>query len=241
MRVSKLNVSARVLFLGCTLNVSTQRLIALLNAQGYGVEFKLLQSIDDSTEFSRLLEPFELIVIEFKKLNKNRLKMVRLRTDKPLIVLGVGESHCERIECLQLGVDDCIASPYNPVEVELRVKAILKRSLHGVVGRVDRYETCKALIAEAGMSLDPQTQTINIGSEELVVTQVEFKLLWLLVFYKGRVLSKPYTYQRVLGREYGAFDRAIDMHLSRVRKKLSTIGFAADRIKTVRGQGYAFC
>ncbi|WP_162230672.1 response regulator transcription factor [Marinagarivorans algicola] len=218
-----------------------QRLIDLFNVQGYSVEVKPLQSIDNSTSFTRLLDSFELVLIELKAPNIKLLKMVRLITDKPLIVLGVGESHCERIECLQLGVDDCIASPYSPIEVELRVKAILKRSLHGVVGRVNSYETCKSLIAEAGMSLDPQTQTINIGSEELVVTQVEFKLLWLLVLYKGRILSKPYTYQRVLGREYGAFDRAIDMHLSRVRKKLSTIGFAADRIKTVRGQGYAFC
>jgi len=95
-------------------------------------------------------------------------------------------------------------------------------------------------VAVENICLNSAKQEVKVDEWVVPVTPLEFKLLWLLVSSRGRVLSKSHTYLTVLGREYGAFDRTIDMHLSRIRKKLNGVGIPGQRIRTVRGQGYCF-
>ena len=78
------------------------------------------------------------------------------------------------------------------------------------------------------------------GDVDVSLTQIQFRLLWVLVLHQGEALSKPYLYQVVLEKEFSRYDRSLDMHLSRVRRKLVNAGMAADRLQTVHGKGYCF-
>jgi len=138
------------------------------------------------------------------------------------------------------------------------IDTVLLRSLCNVVGKPtlvlsdDASATLKRFlgysfyfedteeVAVENICLNSAKQEVKVDEWVVPVTPLEFKLLWLLVSSRGRVLSKSHTYLTVLGREYGAFDRTIDMHLSRIRKKLNGVGIPGQRIRTVRGQGYCF-
>ncbi|MBR7512873.1 winged helix-turn-helix domain-containing protein, partial [Mycobacterium tuberculosis] len=69
---------------------------------------------------------------------------------------------------------------------------------------------------------------------------LQFRLLWLLVSHRGEALSKPYLYRMALEREYSQYDRSLDMHVSRIRRRLAEAGLGADRLQTLHGRGYAF-
>ncbi|WP_313285963.1 winged helix-turn-helix domain-containing protein [Stutzerimonas kunmingensis] len=78
------------------------------------------------------------------------------------------------------------------------------------------------------------------GSYDLSLTPLQFRLLWQFLLQRGEVLSKPYLYRVVLEREYSGYDRSLDMHVSRIRRRLSEAGVAADRLQTLHGRGYCF-
>lgn len=72
------------------------------------------------------------------------------------------------------------------------------------------------------------------------MTPLQFRLLWQLIVQRGEVLTKPYLYRVVFEREHSGYDRSLDMHISRIRRRLSEAGLAADRLQTIHGRGYSF-
>ena len=77
-----------------------------------------------------------------------------------------------------------------------------------------------------------------VGEQKIELTPIQFRLLWTLMLYQGEVLSKAFLYQPVLNRALGQHDRVLDMHLSRVRRKIIAVGGAGERLQTVHGEGY---
>ena len=77
-----------------------------------------------------------------------------------------------------------------------------------------------------------------MGKSALEFTPIQFKLLWELLLHRGEVLSKAYLYQKVLNKNIGAYDRSLDMHLSRVRRKLNEASWQGERLQTSHGKGY---
>ncbi len=69
---------------------------------------------------------------------------------------------------------------------------------------------------------------------------MQFRLLWQLIVQRGEVLTKPYLYRVVFEREHSGYDRSLDMHISRIRRRLNEAGLAADRLQTIHGRGYSF-
>ncbi|HSX84825.1 MAG TPA: winged helix-turn-helix domain-containing protein, partial [Cellvibrio sp.] len=112
---------------------------------------------------------------------------------------------------------------------------LLRRSMGITDSRANIAELCVG-----PLRLNRQTQSVFVNDTPVVITPIQFKLLWMLVSHQNDTLTKPYLYQLVLEREFSCYDRSLDMHLSRVRRKLTEAGLAPDRLQTIHGKGYAF-
>ncbi|MDA0148207.1 response regulator transcription factor [Vibrio sp. LaRot3] len=165
------------------------------------------------------------------------LNVIRGRTKTPVVMLTAYGAEEHRIKGLRYGADDYISKPCNFEEVSLRIEAVLRRTQQASnVTPSSRY------LSHQELTLDRHQHTVTVNNEEssqdVVLTPIQFKLLWTLVQNSGQVQSKPYLYQAVLERDFSPYDRALDMHLSRIRKTLTSLGMSQDRIKTVHGKGY---
>jgi DNA-binding response OmpR family regulator len=148
--------------------------------------------------------------------------------DIPILILTAKAEIPDRIAGLELGVDDYITKPFSPRELVLRVQNMLRR-LRGVrnssVLTVDEFR------------VDKGNYEIKISDRRLDLTTIEFKLLAALVEHRGRTLSRETLLQDVWGYKNAIDTRTVDTHVRRLREKL---GSAADRIVTMRGEGYRF-
>ena len=141
----------------------------------------------------------------------------------------------ERIMGYQQGADDYVPKPFSFTELLLRIEALLRRTL----GETDQ-RTDPATLAAGELKLDRHAMTVSFQGNPVSLTPIQFRLLWILVLHQSEALSKPYLYQVVLEKEFSRYDRSLDMHLSRVRRKLVEAGVAGDRLQTVHGKGYCF-
>lgn len=230
----------KVLFACDCLSAESDNLVQSLSRLDYRVEVRRCPELQNLNKLESALHKADLLLIDLSSPNYGVFDFVRNAVDIPTVFLADDARDEIRVASYQSGVDDYILKSCSSAEVELRLRAILKRCLGPFFSAKHINSDSEQCVRVDNISLDKLHKTVTVEGEDVPLTPLEFKLLWLLVFYQGRTLSKPYTYLSVLGREYGAFDRSIDMHLSRIRKKLSQVGFAHGRIKTIRGQGYSF-
>jgi DNA-binding response OmpR family regulator len=165
------------------------------------------------------------------------LQQMRPRFKLPVIMLTGRGDDIDRIVGLEMGADDYLAKPCNPRELLARIRAVLRRSQ----GSTATGSMPQHVLSMQGICLDPGLREVKVNDEALELTSTEFNLLALLMQNAGQVLGKELLTERVLHRKLTAYDRAMDVHVSRVRQKLATaFGEECDLIKTVRGQGYQF-
>lgn len=165
------------------------------------------------------------------------LQQMRPRFSVPVIMLTGRGDDIDRILGLEMGADDYLAKPCNPRELLARIRAVLRRSQHSVTpGSMPQQ-----VLEMQGIHLDPGLREVRVDGKPLELTSTEFNLLALLMQHAGQVLSKELLTERVLHRKLTAYDRAMDVHVSRVRQKLAAaLGKEQELIKTIRGQGYQF-
>jgi DNA-binding response OmpR family regulator len=156
---------------------------------------------------------------------------IRARSDVPIIVLTARGEEADRVMGLELGADDYLAKPYSPRELLARIRAISRRAKGRVGPRTDT-------ITVGTLQLDPAARRATLGGEELPLTGYEFDLLRALAERAGRILSREQLMELVRGSAEEAFDRSIDVHVSRLRQKLGDDPKRPRLIKTVRGVGY---
>jgi two-component system response regulator CpxR len=155
------------------------------------------------------------------------LQRLRQQSDLPVLMLTARTEAASRIAGLEAGADDYIPKPFNPREVAARIRAILRRAAP--------RESGSEPVERSGIRLEPQARRVLAGGTELEVTSVEFEILDLLIRNAGRAVTRDEVAQRLYQRPATPFDRAIDVHISHLRKKLGD-----GLIRTVRGVGYQF-
>jgi DNA-binding response OmpR family regulator len=146
----------------------------------------------------------------------------------PILMLTAKAAPSERIAGLELGVDDYITKPFSPRELVLRIQNLLRRL---------RSVQTSSVVTVDEFCLDRGNFEISLQGKRLDLTTTEFKLLAVLVERRGRILSRETLLRDVWGYENAIDTRTVDTHVRRLREKL---GPAADRIATVRGEGYRF-
>jgi two-component system response regulator CpxR len=165
------------------------------------------------------------------------LRRIRQTSRIPVLLLTARGEDVDRIVGLELGADDYLPKPFNPRELVARIRAILRRT-HAA--KSDSPTPLPEIVRVADIELDPATRTVLQDGKPVEMTSVEFNLLHILLQQAGRVVSRDHLADAVLGRRFSPFDRSIDMHVSKVRRKLGDSDNGSEHIKTVRGVGYIF-
>jgi DNA-binding response OmpR family regulator len=161
------------------------------------------------------------------------LRRLRASSRTPVLLLTARGEDVDRILGLELGADDYLPKPFNPRELVARIRAILRRTQSSGGAK-------PPILQAGGIELDTATRIVRQAGVPVELTSVEFNLLEVLLRSAGQVVTRDQLAIAVLGRKFAPFDRSIDMHVSKVRKKLGDTGGAEDLIKTVRGSGYIF-
>src|SRR5205085_10604640 len=152
------------------------------------------------------------------------------------LLLTARGDELDRIVGLEIGADDYLSKPFNARELLARIRAIGRRN-----AREQRGATAPKQPVQVGdVELDPGSRTITLNSKILYTTTVEFNLLEVLLRSAGNVVSRDEIASVVLGRELSPFDRSIDVHISKLRKKLGNLPNGRERIKTIRNTGYMY-
>jgi two-component system response regulator CpxR len=160
------------------------------------------------------------------------LKQLRSVSSVSVLLLTARGDDVDRIVGLEIGADDYLPKPFNPRELLARMRAILRRSA------TPEPANEKTAVRVDDLELDPAARTVLSKGENIELTDVEFALLEALMRSPGKVVSREELAERVLGRNLSPFDRSLDMHVSRLRRKLDEVSASGDRVKTIRGAGY---
>ncbi len=163
------------------------------------------------------------------------LRRIRATSRLPVLLLTARGEDVDRIVGLEIGADDYLPKPFNPRELVARIRAVLRRT--HVEG--NGLPAAPDVVQVGEVELDPATRTVKLDGKPIDLTSVEFNLLEVLLREAGRVVPRERLVNAVLSRKFSPFDRSIDMHVSKVRKKLGDTD-ADEHIKTVRGVGYIF-
>jgi len=156
---------------------------------------------------------------------------LRARSDVPILILTARGEEADRVLGLELGADDYLTKPFSPRELLARIQAQVRRA-RGQAGPPTRP------IVLGDLELDPASVRATLAGRELPLTTYEFQLLRVLAERAGHVLSRERLLELVRGSAEEAFDRSIDVHISRLRTKLGDDPKRPRWLKTVRGLGY---
>lgn len=173
---------------------------------------------------------------------------IRLRTQAPIIIVSGKSDTTEKIVGLELGADDYITKPFELRELTARIKAVVRRAITpstaeiAVAAASANTSGSKDKIYFNNFYLDRlQYQLFSRDGNSMELTSGEFRLLEALVLAPNRVLTRDYLYELTREGEFDAYDRAVDIQIGRIRKKIGDDPKTPEVIKTVRGVGYMFC
>ena len=163
-------------------------------------------------------------------------RRVRARSDVPILMLTARGDEEDRIVGLELGADDYLPKPFNPRELLARLRAILRR--RAAAPRAARR--ARAILRFGRLEIDRDARAVRLDGEARALTSHQFELLVALAENAGRVLSRDALMNLVRGESLEAFDRSIDVHVSRIRAAIEDDPRKPRRILTLRGAGYVF-
>jgi two-component system OmpR family response regulator len=198
-------------------------------------------AVADGKAMRRALEQthVDLIVLDLMMPGEDGLKLCRefrSRSQVPIIMLTALGDEVDRIVGLEVGADDYIAKPFNPRELLVRIRAVLRRTIHAprdpLPAEVRGYRF-------AGWRLDTTSRTLaHENGTTAALSGAEYRLLAILLAHPNRVLSRAQLMELIRGRDLDPFDRSIDVRISRLRQTVGDDGRSPQIIKTVYGEGY---
>jgi two-component system, OmpR family, response regulator len=198
-------------------------------------------AVADGREMRRVLDraSVDLIVLDLMLPGEDGLTLcreLRTRSQIPVIMLTARGEDVDRIVGLEIGADDYLAKPFNPRELLVRIRAVLRRAAHAP--RDPNPQVVRSF-SFAGWQLDTTRRTLtDAGGREVPLSGAEYRLLAVLLSAGNRVLSRAQLTELLRGREADPFDRSIDVRVSRLRQILGDDARAPQIIKTVYGEGY---
>lgn len=146
----------------------------------------------------------------------------------PILMLTARDAIEDRVDGLEAGADDYLVKPYDVRELQARLRAIMRRHVEGVDGRILRF---------GELELDPDAHAARMGEREVDLTRTEFQLLELFMLNPRRVLTSELIYDRVWGYDFGPSGNALRVYIGYLRRKLEA-GGERRLIQTVHGVGY---
>ncbi|MGR6873481.1 response regulator transcription factor [Pseudomonas sp. HK3] len=214
----------------------------LLYSLGYEVDSEL-----DGDEGLRLAldSGYQIVLLNVMSSKLNGFQVLSsLRSKKliPVLILTAKDGEKDCIKDFKTGTDDYLGKPFSMEDLKLRIASTLrcaKTDMHH--DKVNINHISRVInSANLNISMNKKNGEVLVRNQNVKLTPIEFDLLYALIKEQGEVLSKARLYQSVLLREFSRYDRTLDMHISKIRKKITAAGIEVNSIKTVRGQGYCF-
>jgi two-component system phosphate regulon response regulator OmpR len=189
-----------------------------------------------------LRERFDVLILDLMMPGEDGLSVLRrLRASNdptPVIMLTAKGGDVDRIVGLEMGADDYLAKPFNPRELLARINAVLRRKAPAEVPGAPSQDPASVSFGE--FALDLATRTLTKAGEAMPLTTGEFAVLKVFARYPKVPLSREKLMEMARGREYEAFDRSLDVQISRLRKLIEADPSKPRYIQTVWGLGYVF-
>lgn len=160
-------------------------------------------------------------------------KLLRLKSDVPIIMLTARDEEIDEILGLEMGADDYLTKPVRGRLLETRIKSLLRRVTPAATTAVEQDT-----IVLGNLAICKPTRTVTLKDTALKLSSNEFDVLWILAKQAGQVVSRESLSQQLRGFEYDGFDRTIDLRISRLRKKLLDDASEPYKVKTIWGKGY---
>lgn len=164
------------------------------------------------------------------------LRRLRAKSQTPVLVTTARSDEVDRIVALEIGADDYLIKPFNPRELSARIRAVLRR----VRSRDSDATQSSHRVIVADVEIDTAARKTFRAGEPVTLTAMEFDLLQVLLRNAGRVVAREDLAQSALGRQLSPVERAIDLHVSHLRRKLGPYPAGSTRIKAIRGIGYQY-
>ncbi|MEN1835026.1 response regulator transcription factor [Pseudomonas lijiangensis] len=180
-------------------------------------------------------EDFDLILMDIMLPDSNGLEILarlRQRQRLPVILMSALGAEQDRIVGFSQGADDYLPKPFSMLEMDVRIDAILRRVAY------EHEAQTRIGSDESQLTFDEQRTDVCLNDQWADLSTTEYRILETLVRHTGEVLGKAFLYQQAMHRAYSQHDRSLDMHVSRIRRKLQAIGYNDKRLETVRSMGY---
>lgn len=179
-------------------------------------------------------ESFDALVLDLMLPDMDGLevcKQVRAESQTPILMLTARGDAMDRVVGLELGADDYLPKPFEPRELLARLRSILRRAHAGATSSTLRF---------GRLEIDKDAREVRVDGVARPLTSYQFAVLLALAERAGRVLSRDALFDVVKGETIEAFDRSIDVHISRIRAAIEDDPKKPHRVLTVRGAGYVF-
>ena len=179
-------------------------------------------------------ETFDALVLDLMLPDIDGLEVcrqVRAQADTPILMLTARGDAMDRVVGLEMGADDYLPKPFEPRELLARLRAILRRKAAPATAEMRRF---------GRLEIDRAGRRVTVDGEERALTSYQFALLDALADHAGRVMSRDALMDLTKGETLEAFDRSVDVHISRIRAAIEDDVKKPRRIITVRGAGYVF-
>ena len=212
-----------------------EKLVTLMREylESHGFEVAAAHDGNSGVDTALSMDP-DLVILDLMLPGIDGLEVCRrLRQSSrvPILMLTARGDETDRIVGLEMGADDYLPKPFNARELLARIRAILRRS--------DTEQATASPVLEAGpLTVDIGSRVVTVRGQPIDLTTAEFDILHALASSAGRVLSRDQLLQTVHGQGWAAYDRSVDVHISRIRQKIEEDPRRPALIKTVRGVGY---
>ncbi|WP_282939298.1 response regulator transcription factor [Paenibacillus sp. RC67] len=154
-------------------------------------------------------------------------KEIKAHYDIPVLMVTAQGETGQKVKGFQLGTDDYLVKPFDPIELVIRVRALLKR-----------YKIAASHVIQIGNALlDQSSHEMKVGEETVLLPLKEFELLFKLASYPGQIFTREQLIQQIWGMDYEGDERTVDVHIKRLRERFHQ-KHASFKISTIRGLGY---
>lgn len=180
-------------------------------------------------------EDIQLIILDIMMPEMDGMEVcqkVRETSTIPILMLSAKSEDMDKIQGIMTGADDYLTKPFNPLELSVRVKALLRRS-YLFSNSIDRN-----IITIENLTIDKSKHKVMVGEEDIVLTSREFDILYLLASNRGQVFSSEDIFRKVWKDDYYQSNNTVMVHMSRIREKVESKMNGLKIIHTVWGVGY---
>ena len=198
-----------------------------LQNEGFGVD-EAVDGVDALAKLEAITVDMVILDIMMPNMDGWELcRVLRESYDFPLLMLTAKGETDDKVQGFQLGTDDYLVKPFEPLELVMRVKALLKRY------RIATSQT----IQIGALYMDRKTFEVRVATESITLPLKEFELLFKLGSYPGKTLSRDQLIQDIWGYDFDGNERTLDVHINRLRERFPVEQYAF-QIRTIRGLGY---